>query len=216
MTRRQWATRAASALALGAGLAPWIRPAHAQDRGGGDWDASPQAKQLLRWVAATADNQRMPFVLIDKPEARAHVFSAQAQWLGSAPVLLGLALGDRTVPGIGQRPLAQVRPHERTTPAGRFVTEPGHNLQGEDVVWIDYDAAVSLHRVRSATAVERRLQRLASPRVRDRRISYGCINAPDAFYNQHVAPYLGQMHGVAYVLPDTESFATFFEAASAY
>jgi hypothetical protein len=167
-------------------------------------------------VAATADNQRMPFVLIDKPEARAHVFSAQAQWLGSAPVLLGLALGDRTVPGIGQRPLAQVRPHERTTPAGRFVTEPGHNLQGEDVVWIDYDAAVSLHRVRSATAVERRLQRLASPRVRDRRISYGCINAPDAFYNQHVAPYLGQMHGVAYVLPDTESFATFFEAASAY
>ena len=112
--------------------------------------------------------------------------------------------------------MAQVRPHERTTPAGRFVTEPGQNLQGEDIVWIDYDAAVSLHRVRSATAIERRLQRLASPRARDRRIRYGCINAPDAFYSQHIAPYLGQVPGVAYVLPDTEPFATFFIAASGY
>ena len=70
--------------------------------------------------------------------------------------------------------------------------------------------------MRSATAIERRLQRLASPRARDRRISYGCINAPDAFYSQHIAPYLGQLPGVADVQPDTKPFATFFIAASAY
>ena len=38
-------------------------------------------------------------------------------------------------------------PEERTTPAGRFVAERGQNLRGEDVVWIDYDAAVLMHRV---------------------------------------------------------------------
>ena len=179
-------------------------------------DASARVRQLVRWSTATADHQGLPFTVIDKPAARIHVFSAQAQWLGSAPVLLGAAAGDRSAPGIGAKPLAHIRPHERTTPAGRFVTEPGRNLQGDDIVWIDYDAAVSLHRVRSVSASERRLQRLASPGARDKRISYGCVNAPAAFYDQFIAPWFGRAPGVIYVLPDTEPFATFFEAASAY
>ena len=179
-------------------------------------DASARVRQLVRWSTATADHQGLPFAVIDKPAARIHVFSSQAQWLGSAPVLLGAAAGDRSAPGIGAKPLAHIRPHERTTPAGRFVTEPGRNLQGDDIVWIDYDAAVSLHRVRSVSAAERRLQRLASPGARDKRISYGCVNAPAAFYNQFIAPWFGRAPGVVYVLPDTEPFATFFEAASAY
>ncbi len=179
-------------------------------------DASARVHQLVRWSTATSDHQGLPFAVIDKPAARIHVFSAQAQWLASAPVLLGAAAGDRSAPGIGAKPLAHIRPHERTTPAGRFVTEPGRNLQGDDIVWIDYDAAVSLHRVRSVSATERRLQRLASPGARDKRISYGCVNAPAAFYDQFIAPWFGRAPGVIYVLPDTEPFATFFEAASAY
>lgn len=179
-------------------------------------DASARVRQLVRWSTATADHQGLPFSVIDKPAARIHVFSAQAQWLGSAPVLLGAAAGDRSALGIGAKPLSHIRPHERTTPAGRFVTEPGRNLQGEDIVWIDYDAAVSLHRVRSVSAAERRLQRLASPGARDKRISYGCVNAPAAFYDQFIAPWFGRAPGVIYVLPDTEPFATFFEAASTY
>ena len=177
---------------------------------------SQDARAVLHWVHKSGNNAQLPFVLVDKLRAEVHVFDAAGVLQASSAVLLGLARGDHSVPGIGERPISQIAPHERTTPAGRFVSEPGHNLKGEDIVWIDYDAAVSLHRVRSATAMERRLQRLASPRVRDRRISYGCINAPDAFYSQHIAPYLGQVPGVAYVLPDTESFAIFFIAASAY
>ncbi len=179
-------------------------------------DASANAQRLVRWATDTADYQNMPFAVIDKPAARIHVFSAQGHWMGSAPVLLGAALGDRSAPDIGTRPLSQIRPDERTTPAGRFVTEPGRNLRGDDIVWIDYDSAVSLHRVRSISAAERRLQRLASPGARDKRISYGCVNAPEAFYNQFIAPVLGKGPGVVYVLPDTEPFASVFVAASAY
>lgn len=177
---------------------------------------SPDARQLVRWIEGTGDNQGLAFAVVDKLAARIHVFSAQAQWLGTAPVLLGAARGDHSVPGIGQRPLAQVRPEERTTPAGRFATEPGRNLRGEDIVWIDYDAAVSLHRVRSVSAAERRLQRLASSGTQDKRISYGCVNAPVAFYNRWIDPLLGRTSGVVYVLPDTEPFASIFIAASAY
>lgn len=179
-------------------------------------EASAAAQRLVRWVAATADHQSMPFAVIDKPGARIHVFSAHGQWLGSSPILLGAARGDRSAPDIGSRPLSQIQPHERTTPAGRFVTEPGRNLKGDDIVWIDYDAAVSLHRVRSVTASERRTQRLASPTLPDKRISYGCVNAPEHFYNQLIAPLFGRAQGVVYILPDTEPFATFFRAASAY
>ena len=179
-------------------------------------DASATARKLVRWATGSGDHQGLPFAVIDKPDARIHVFSAQGQWLGSSPVLLGAALGDRSAPDIGQRPLSQIRPEERTTPAGRFVTEPGRNLKGDDIVWIDYDAAVSLHRVRSVSAAERRHQRLASQGASDKRISYGCVNAPEAFYNQFIAPLFGQSRGVIYVLPDTEPFATIFVAASAY
>lgn len=179
-------------------------------------NASSNARQLVRWATASGDHQGLPFAVIDKPDARIHVFSARGQWLASSPVLLGAALGDRSAPGIGQRPLSQIRPEERTTPAGRFVTEPGRNLKGDDIVWIDYDAAVSLHRVRSASTAERRHQRLASDGAHDNRISYGCVNAPEAFYNEFIAPLFGQARGVIYVLPDTEPFASFFVAASAY
>ncbi|MFT4243320.1 MAG: hypothetical protein QM569_13685 [Acidovorax sp.] len=179
-------------------------------------DASPTARQLVRWAVGTGDAQGLPFAVIDKPAARIHVFSAQGQWLGSAPVLLGAALGDRAAPGVGSKPLAQIRFEERTTPAGRFVTEPGRNLRGDDIVWIDYESAVSLHRVRSVKASERRSERLASPGPRDKRVSYGCVNAPAAFYDRFIAPLFGQARGVIYVLPDTEPFATFFIAASAY
>lgn len=171
---------------------------------------SGEAQQVARWIRATRDNQRLPYLLIDKRAARVHVFSAAGALKASSAVLLGLAGGDNAVPGIGERPMSSIAPHERTTPAGRFISEPGHNLQGEDIVWIDYEVAVSLHRVRTANAAERRLQRLASSTVADNRISYGCVNVPARFYDRHVAPEWGQKPGVIYVMPETQPAASFF------
>ncbi|SDD41252.1 hypothetical protein SAMN05192589_10697 [Paracidovorax valerianellae] len=177
---------------------------------------SAQALQLVRWVQGTADNGDLPFAVIDKLHARMHVFAPDGRWRGSAAVLLGSARGDATVPGIGDKPLSQIRPEERTTPAGRFLTEPGLNLGGDDIVWIDYDAAVSLHRLRSVSPAERRRERLTRGSAEDKRISYGCVNVDAAFYDRLVAPVFGQSAGVAYILPDTWPFATVFVAASAY
>jgi hypothetical protein len=186
-------------LALAAALALPV-PARAQ----GD------VATLVQWVRATGDNGGAAFAVVDKKGARVHVFDAAGKERGSSPILLGLARGDDSVPGIGERPMAQIRPEERTTPAGRFATEPGRNLQGEDIVWVDYDAAVSMHRVRATNPAERRLERLATPTVEDNRISYGCINVPAAFYDAYVKPALGTRRGVVYVLPETRSLAAVF------
>jgi len=118
------------------------------------------------------------------------------------------------VPGIGERKIADIRPFEKTTPAGRFQTEPGTNLQGEDIVWVDYDAAISMHRVRPLEG-ERRLERLATPTARDNRISYGCINVPAAFYDRWLKPGFGKHAGLLYVLPETRTVSAQFGASVA-
>lgn len=141
------------------------------------------------------------------------MFDGTGNVLASTPVLLGLAVGDHTVPGIGDRPLSDIKPSERTTPAGRFELRAGRNADGEDVLWVDYDAAVSLHRVRPGSPGDRRLHRLLTPTVADNRISYGCINVPIAFYNRHLHPRFARQGGVAYLLPEKRALADVFPGA---
>jgi hypothetical protein len=165
---------------------------------------SPEARHVADWVADSRDNANADFIIVDKRAARAYVFDADARLRGSSPVLLGAAPGDDSVPGIGMRPIAEVRPEERTTPAGRFVAERGRNLKGEDVVWVDYDAAVSMHRLLATKPAERRLERLATPTVDDNRISYGCINVPVAFFEAYVSPTVATQRAIVYVLPEVK------------
>jgi hypothetical protein len=145
----------------------------------------------------------LPFIIVDKIDARIFVFDADGHLQGAAPALLGLARGDDTVPGIGDRELSDQPPETRTTPAGRFVATLGMDTRGEDVVWVDYDAAVSLHRVITTNPAERRLERLATPTPLDNRISWGCINVPKRFYENVVRPAFIGTKGIVYVLPET-------------
>ncbi len=172
--------------------------------------ASADVQLLVRSAVHAGDNKGQPFAVVDKKNARLFIYRGDGTLSGTTPVLLGAARGDDSVPGIGERPMAQIKPSERTTPAGRFVSEPGRNMQGEDIVWVDYDAAVSMHRVRTSNRSERRAQRLATPTIADNRISYGCINVPAAFYDAHVKPALGNTRGVIYVLPETQPLAQRF------
>ncbi len=165
--------------------------------------ASRDVRHIADWVVDSGDNRGLPFVIIDKTDAKIFVFDASGQIRGAAPVLLGLARGDDTVPGIGDREPSNIRPEERTTPAGRFVAQRGMSSRGEDVVWVDYDSGVSLHRVVTSNRRERRLERLATPTPADNRISYGCINVPVTFYNKVVDPTFTGTSGIVYVLPET-------------
>ena len=171
---------------------------------------SAAVREIADWVAASHDNRHAEFMIVDKKAATVYVFDATAKLTGSTPVLLGAATGDDSVPGIGERPIAEVRLEERTTPAGRFVAERGRNAQGEDVVWVDYDAAVSMHRVRANNPKERRLERLATLTADDNRISYGCINVPAAFYDAQIRPIFAKQVAMVYVLPEVKSLQQVF------
>ena len=171
----------------------------------GQEPSSLEARKLAEWVMDSSDNGKLPFIIVDKVNARVFVFDSQGQLRGATSALLGLAVGDDSVPGIGQRKLSSIRPAERTTPAGRFVASLDRDIHGQEILWVDYDTAVSLHPIVKGTPKERRAERLASPSPLDKRISYGCINVPVGFYEKVVSPTFTRTNGVVYVLPETRS-----------
>lgn len=165
--------------------------------------ASADALHLGQWIEHHSDVGALPFAIVDKKQARLHVFDDRRNLVGSSVVLTGAMPGDESLPGVGQRAQsARLGRHERTTPAGRFASEPGHNLQGEDIVWFDYDAALAIHRLRPGASHASRAQRLASATPDDNRASLGCVVVPVEFYERVVRPWLGVRRGVIYVLPD--------------
>lgn len=192
-------------------------PAFAQQRppalaGSVSAAVSDDVQQLARWVSASDDHHGSVFAVVDKKSAALHLFDRRGRLLASTPVLLGLARGDHAVPGTGALPPARIPLADRTTPAGRFESEPGRNLSGEDVVWFDYDAGLAIHRLRPATEAEHRPEQLASTIPDEHRISAGCVVVPVAFYEQVVQPTLGHARGVVYVLPETRALRDMFEA----
>jgi len=156
-------------------------------------------------IVQRADNHGRPFAIVDKRAARLFVFGAKGELIGETPVLLGLARGDESAPDLANRSPSSLLPAERTTPAGRYASEPGHNDKGEDIVWIDYDASLAIHRLRPSPPAERRAERLASANPDDKRISFGCVVVPVAFYEEVVRPTLGSARGMVYVLAESGS-----------
>jgi hypothetical protein len=201
----------------GLALVLWAAPgiASASDRGAGG--SAPTAARspvavlrLARWEFETGDAKREPLAIIDKKNARIFVFDAGGRLAGSAPVLLGQTKGDVERPGVGRLNPRQIEVSDRVTPAGRFDSQPGHNLNGEAIVWVNYDTAIAIHRLRPSDPAQRRPQRLASATPEDNRVSLGCIVVESTFYDDVVAPTLGRRRGVVIVLPETHTASATF------
>lgn len=152
--------------------------------------------QVANWVSVTHDSGKRGFVIIDKKQAQLYVFEPQGKLKSRTPVLVGKAIGDRAMPGSGDKPLSQLKDEEKTTPAGRFLAMRGKNTHGEDVLWIDYKQALAMHRLASVSAAERRAERLASPDPSDNRISNGCVNVPPQFYDTVLKPTITKVGAI--------------------
>lgn len=191
-------------------------PAPTAQKASGDESAAPSqaVTQLLHWVAQSNDNNGLPFMIIEKLGARIFVFDAQAQLLGTAPALIGIARGDDSAPGVGNRRLGKIPIEQRTTPAGRFIARFGPAKGHPPVLWVDYGDAISLHPVVTSNRKERRLERIRSDNLDEHRISFGCINVPASFYAKVVKPQFRSKDssGVVYILPDTKPLTEVFPA----
>lgn len=171
------------------------------------------ARQLHHWIMNASDHGDRPFAIVDKKAARIFVFDAAGQVRGESSVLLGQAPGDGSAPDVGEHAQQGFVPvEERTTPAGRFLAEPGVNASGEQVIWVDWGSAFAIHRLRPGASQRPREVRLASSRPEDHRVSYGCVVVPVRFYEEVVQRWLGQGSAVIYVMPEAGSLQDTFSA----
>jgi hypothetical protein len=72
-----------------------------------------------------------------------------------------------------------------------------------------------LHRVVRGNPGDNRQQRLASRSPDDKRISYGCINVPAAFFEGVVLQTFTGTSGIVYILPEVRKLGDFFPVAAA-
>ena len=200
---------AKGAKAKSGGKAAAARPADKPKAGPladfGKATASPEVVHVANWAAYTRDHQKRSFVIIDKKQARLYVFDPKGKLKGQTPILLGKAVGDTVLPGVATKPVSRLKDEEKTTPAGRFMASRGKNTRGDDVLWIDYNSGVSMHRMRQASAQERRAERMGSAEADDNRISNGCVNVPHAFFNGVLHPTVVKLGAIIYVLPETKT-----------
>jgi hypothetical protein len=171
--------------------------------------ASSDVQRVARWVADSRDNGGLPYLLVDKVNAQVYAYDGSGKLAGSAPALLGMAKGDRLLVS-NSMAVDDIPPSRRITPAGRFVSRLARDEHGEELLVIDYEAAISLHPVVKGTPEERRAERLGSPTPRDNRISHGCINVPKDFYASVVSPSFSRTRGVVYILPEAGSAEEIF------
>ena len=176
----------------------------------GSMPASTEIRQMKQWVTDSGDNGRLPFILVDKVNARVYVFNSAGQLQGMAAALLGMARGDHSPPDIGDRSLSEVAVQDRITPAGRFVSSLSYDMNDKQILVVDDAQALSLHAVVKGIPAERRAERLQSDTPLDNRISFGCINVPVQFFKNIVSPAFTRTNGIVYILPETSSLDTLF------
>jgi hypothetical protein len=150
--------------------------------------ASAEVEHVARWAVESRDHAGLPFLVVDKARARLFAFGADGRLIASTPVLLGASHGDG--------PAAPA-----ATPAGRFVAATWLSARDDGIVWINPDAALSLHGIPSRLSPGHGAQRLASDEVEDKRISDGSLHVPGSFYRQYLSSLKGQA-SIAYVLPE--------------
>jgi hypothetical protein len=171
--------------------------------------ASPEVLNTVQWVATSKDNAGLPFVVVDKTNARVYAFNPLAQLQATAPVLLGMGVGDKAL--VSQdAPMSAIPPDKRITPAGRYPSRLVTDTHGKTVLLIDGENLITMHIVAKGTPAQRRAERLASVGTDDNRISFGCINVPPAFFTTVVDPDFRPRKGIVYILPEKTTAAQLF------
>jgi hypothetical protein len=77
-------------------------------------------------------------------------------------------------------------------------------------VWVDYDSAFAIHRVRPGFSYHARAAQLASWAPEGKRMSWGCVVVPVAFYRHVVERVLGAGRSVVYVMPERSPLPAVF------
>lgn len=173
---------------------------------------SPMAQSVFTEMAATAQISGKGFIIADKPNGMIHVFDKDGNVIAQDTALYGRDVGDV----LGSA--SSLEGGKKVTPAGKYALEAvklrdggtyagGYTL---DLVGTnDGTGTIAIHAAYLGNVNEKRLERLASPDVKDNRVSYGCINTSHKTFLDKIIPNINKLDGgMVFVLPDSpETFS---------
>jgi hypothetical protein len=113
-----WLGLAVALLGTGAGAAETARLGRLDRADFQGEQPSADARRVGNWIVHSHDHGGMPFVVVDKLDSRVFVFDGRGRLRGTAPALMGLAQGDDSVAGIGDRKMSSIRPERRRDTVG--------------------------------------------------------------------------------------------------
>jgi hypothetical protein len=167
---------------------------------------------IADWAVHSRDHKGLPFIIVDKVNAKAAAFDRTGRLIEVTPILLGMGVGDIFPSEVLNMNMLQTRPSQRVTPAGRYFAEEDLDIKGDNVLWVDYDKAIAIHKIPPKKTKQRRHERMASPNPAQHRITYGCINVPPGFYDRVVHAQFSSKGGIVYVLPDSTPLKAVFKS----
>lgn len=159
------------------------------------------ANAVNNYVQENNDTNGKPYVVADKRGGVVYLYDGEGNLINESPALFGREVSDATT--------------TNATPAGKFKLSYiptdqvgyGGSVQGFATQGTDKDTGatrvLALHRVWTQNPAQNRPARLTSKTASDNRISNGCINVPNDFYNANLD---GKFDGFIYVIPETDNY----------
>ena len=159
------------------------------------------ANAVNNYVQENNDTNGKPYVVADKRGGVVYLYDGEGNLINESPALFGREVSDATT--------------TNSTPAGKFKLSYiptdqvgyGGSVQGFATQGTDKDTGatrvLALHRVWTQNPAQNRPARLTSKTTSDNRISNGCINVPNDFYNANLD---GKFDGFIYVIPETDNY----------
>jgi hypothetical protein len=151
------------------------------------------------------------FFIADKPNGKIHLFDKTGKHIASSDSLYGKQAGDRLTEEQRTKPMAAMSETDKITPAGTFTVQVvasseyagGYTLHMSDKQ--GYLGGLAIHSVYTGNAKENRLGKLLSQDLKDKKISFGCINTSPDFFINKVLPKIGDMENAGVVvIPDAQ------------
>ena len=154
---------------------------------------------------------KQTFFIADKPNGKIHLFDKTGKHIASSDSLYGKQAGDRLANEQRNKPMTAMSDTDKVTPAGTFtlrvVNSPeydgGYTLHMYDKQ--GYLGGLAIHSVYTGDVKENRLGKLLSQDLKDKKISFGCINTSPDFFINKVLPKIGDMENAGVVvIPDAQ------------
>lgn len=147
------------------------------------------------YIQTNRDTQGKPYIIADKTKGELYLYTGDGVLQTTTPALFGKEIGDTT---------------GKVTPAGKYpltystVETEGYGGTAQVMGEVsDPNNVLAIHRVYTKYPSEKRQARLDSKTADDNRISHGCINVPNDFFNQYLdKPF----DGYIYVIPETAEY----------